>query len=308
MSRQGIGTRARLAVSGPAVLAAFALAGCGPTNVGGSATGNTAGAGATPTASGAPAETKEPQDTMASTEPGRADGALAGASDASRKAGSVKAAYTMETDDGTQSVTIGSGTGAIDFANHRSTAEMTMGGGESGRPNAKTVTVMDGSTAYLQMAVGGEGGHWIKFDLSKLAGPGGGTDLSNYLDLLAGATDSSQVGSDTVRGTATTHYKVTVDPKKLLDQHPELKAFYDSLSELTKKVAPSASAGSDSALAPKPYDVWIDGSGLVARVQSSMKTKSEGGKDATAKVTVEYYDYGMPVQITVPSVDETPTH
>lgn len=271
------------------LLAAVAtLSACGQSAVSGSGSPAGGSGGTAPATGGATPQAKS-------------DAMFSDAAAASLKAGTAKMSSTTEADTGGQTLPVMSGSGAIDFANHRSTMQMNMPSGPDKGAGGKIVYVMDGSIEYMQMGVGGDGpAPWIKVDLSKLTGQQGAVDYSNYLSLMSGVADSSEVGSEDIRGTATTHYKVSVDPKKVLEKNPNLKDFYDSLTKLADKVAPGSAAG---ALDTMPYDLWISKDGLLQRIQSMTKSTSEG-KQVSAKMTIEFFDYGQPVDIKIPSPDE----
>lgn len=249
------------------VAAVLFLAGCGPTTTAGSA-GTETPAGSTGTV-------------------GKPANALGGAGEASRKAGTAKMATTMEATTGGQTETMGTGAGEVDFANSKYKFSQDMNG--SGGMN----TVLLDGVGYLQYNIGGNPGPWAKLDLAALLGKGS-TDMTGYLNLLQGVSESNEVGSDTVRGVATTHYKIVIDPAKTIEKSPEMKQFLESLKKL-------GGSSADTESEPMPYDVWLDDQGLVRRMRSETKVAADGA-EVVAVSTVEYYDYGTPVDITAPTV------
>ena len=145
---------------------------------------------------------------------------------------------------------------------------------------------------------GGKG--WVELDLSKLASAHG-VDLgglaagssamtpSQVLDLLrssgAGVTN---LGSATVAGASTTHYRVLVD-----------------LAELAKAAGiPQTTAGrlgkGPAATTKVPVNVWIGTDGLVHRVQAAY-TLHHNGSSAHAAFTLTLSDYGTSVSISPPA-------
>ncbi|NUT93150.1 MAG: hypothetical protein HOY78_14110, partial [Saccharothrix sp.] len=112
-----------------------------------------------------------------------------GAAEASRKAGTAKFTVVLEADDGTGKVVASSGSGELDFAGKRSKTETKLG------EQATISVIIDGTTGYVRMAAeGAEQAPWLKMDLGAVFGAGG-TDPSNYLTLLDGATDVREVGT-----------------------------------------------------------------------------------------------------------------
>lgn len=144
--------------------------------------------------------------------------------------------------------------------------------------------VVDGTSVYLQVpmlqGLSGATG-WLSLTPGDVGNVGDsfgmGVDMfdpSKALEVLREATaDMQVVGPDVVRGVATTHVRATV-----------------------------------SATAPPGdvVEVWIDGDGLVRRIQ--MRADGLPGADADAGgevVTIDLFDYGKPVEITVPAASET---
>jgi hypothetical protein len=161
--------------------------------------------------------------------------------------------------------------------------------------------VVDGIMYMNLGALGGKDGlssmtggkTWMKLDLTAFgagAGSAGGLGDANpggALDSLRGAGAVEKVGTDTLRGVETTHYRATVDPKKALAEAP---------AELQEK----AKAGLDKLKGPFPVDVWIDGDGQTRKISMDIDTGT-GGKVAT---TLEYYDFGVDVDVSAPPADE----
>jgi hypothetical protein len=139
------------------------------------------------------------------------------------------------------------------------------------------------------------GKHWIELDLSKL-GKSSGLDLGSLLsgsqiqpgDLLAmlkaGGAKIRDLGPATVDGTATTHYRVTIDVAKALQA----------------KGLSSPMLGALAAQLPAiPADVWIGKDGLVHRIHVSIGG-SQGSLPLQLGMTMDVYDYGADVTIAAP--------
>jgi hypothetical protein len=188
------------------------------------------------------------------------------------------------------------GVGAIDGTS----SELTLGGLPSGTSMKEISVAQDGHYAlYLQLGVlasrlpGGK--HWIQLDLSKL-GKSAGLDLGKLLsgsqlqpsDLLSMlATEGAEirrVGPATVDGTATTHYRVTIDTAKALQARG-----------LTSPLL----VGVVAQMPNVPEDVWIGKDGLVRRVRVSFGL-TQSGQPVRFGMTMDLYDYGTHVTIAAP--------
>jgi hypothetical protein len=127
---------------------------------------------------------------------------------------------------------------------------------------------------------------WIRLD-RKLATDSTanvqGDDILAYLD---GVSDGVEVvGTDTVDGVPTTHYRATIDANKIgahagLSPAQILQAKQQGLNNM-------------------PVDAWLDGNGLPSRVITEMRFSSTG-KTVTLRTQADYTDYGAAVDIKVP--------
>jgi len=140
------------------------------------------------------------------------------------------------------------------------------------------------------------GKQWIELDLSKL-GKSAGLDLSKLMsgaqfqpgDLLSMAKSEGarvhRVGPATIDGTATTHYRVSIDPAKALEASglasPSLATAAGQMKTVTE-------------------NVWIGKDGLLRRIQSSYA--ADKGRFALA---MDLYDYGAHVTIAAPPSSAT---
>ena len=136
------------------------------------------------------------------------------------------------------------------------------------------------------------GRSWIKLDVSKL-GKSAGVDLDKLMsgsqlqptDLLsalkADGAKVHELGSATIDGTATTHYRVTINMAKALES-----------KGLTSPLLRSAATQMKSI----DENVWIGNDGLVRRV-AFVYGMPQGG---SAQMTMDLYDYGAHVDIATP--------
>lgn len=171
--------------------------------------------------------------------------------------------------------------------------------------------VVVGSDVYLNLGpiadLLGTDVRWVSMTLPDLEdGAGGGVtapDPQAPLDLLAGlGEDVTEVGREDVRGTETTHYRGVVRVEDAFEAIPEEER--GQLEEALATLVP------DLVLPDVPVDVWVDDEGLLRKVSLTVDASGFGLPDITpvtgsATVTVEYFDIGAPVDIEVPSEDET---
>ncbi|MEX0990942.1 MAG: hypothetical protein WD004_01540 [Actinomycetota bacterium] len=181
--------------------------------------------------------------------------------------------------------------------------------------------IQDGDVTYMKSAMfsgflGGDASKpWVKMDMSEL-GPeygdvsslgGGSNNPADMFAALQGVTDDLQdMGTETIDGVETTHYAGTVDLQKAMEQVPESER-----AELEQSYA-----GLEAQLGgfTMPFDVWVDGDGLVRRVAFTFDLSNLGGELAATPVpgmqdlkmvmTMDLYDYGVPVDIQIPPADQ----
>lgn len=167
------------------------------------------------------------------------------------------------------------GNGAVDFQAQKAQAHIELLGVELDG-------IVDGATVYANSdllgddswyrlsgpdaespSAAGVSGIWAKF-----------VDPSELFAMLQEAAGSmTVVGSDKVAGVDTTHY--------------------------TGNIAVPGEQGSAGARSTSiPVDVWVDGEGRVARVQSTLASGTD--IPISGKVTVDFHDYGKAVTINPP--------
>jgi hypothetical protein len=144
---------------------------------------------------------------------------------------------------------------------------------------------------------------WVKLNMARAMGAGGlssmptATDPTQFVDYLrAVSASTTKVGTDTVRGVQTTHYRAVVD----LDRYPQLvppaqrPAVASSLKNL------KAALGGHT----MPLDVWIDGSHLVRRVGIHFGECVSGAR-FQFNMNVDLFDYGTEPRVTIPPANQT---
>jgi hypothetical protein len=184
------------------------------------------------------------------------------------------------------------GTGVIDGTN----SEFNFTLGSLGSMQEIMLKQNGDYVLYLQMpqlsAQLPAGKHWVQLDVSKI-GNAAGLDLSKLMsgsqfqpsDVLSmlkgeGATVRN-LGSATVDGTATTHYRVTIDTMKALQ---------------AKGLTSPLLAGAASTLpAHIPANVWVGKDGLVRQVKLDL-----AAAQGRVAMTMNLSDYGTDVPVAAP--------
>jgi hypothetical protein len=103
------------------------------------------------------------------------------------------------------------------------------------------------------------------------------------------------VGSETVRGVATTHYHAVIDLNRYPSVvAPSLRAAAARAAALLERVTGQSTLAAD---------VWVDRSGLVRRLALDLSVcSSVGTVDAT--LSMDIYDFGRQPTVTVPPASE----
>jgi hypothetical protein len=183
------------------------------------------------------------------------------------------------------------GNGAIDMKHQR--MRMAMSLPLPGLGSTKADGLYDGKAIYMRMpGVLRQiplGKSWLKLDLGRLAHTGPTqANPADFLQALKAVGTSKRIGTATVAGVATTHYRTTIDPGKALDRIPSGQG-----SGLLKQMLGRAR------ISAIPVDVWLDGSGRVRR--ESMKFSAAG---TSMDMTVTFTRFGVPVDTTPPPADQ----
>lgn len=171
-------------------------------------------------------------------------------------------------------------------------------------PGAGAVTareVFTGDTIYLNLGSlsagrlpGGK--HWMSINLKKSIGLDlsklGGTDPRQFLDYLQGADHSQKVGTETIDGRRTTHYRATVD----------LGASARNLPAPARKALDSLSK--DAKLKALPIDAWVDDQGLLRREHVSYRVEAGPAGPIATDVTVDLLDFGAKATAKAPPASD----
>ncbi len=163
-----------------------------------------------------------------------------------------------------------------------------------------------GETAYMRFGLFsmfiGEDVTWIELpadEAGSAAGSFSGVSPANPADFLSALEEADanvvEVGADSVRGVATTHYLVTFDMEKLLEQAtPEERAELEAQGPLP--------------IDQLPMDIWIGDDGLIYRyvmnIDGAAVDAAPGEGFESMVMTFEIYDYGASIDIEAPPADE----
>ncbi len=213
--------------------------------------------------------------------------------------------------------------GALDNTNHRMDIRLDMskfatglgaGAAALGSPSdwvgEEVGDFADGrAIVYMKLPVltrllpGGK--PWIKMDLNAV-GKRAGIDISQFTQfandptqmvdwLRAASGDVTTVGTETIDGVATTHYRATVD----IDKYPDLVPA-ENRDAMRKAVDALKKAAHVSSF---PMHVWVGKDGLVRQVRTAL-TETIQGETVNVVTSERFYDFGTPVEITLPPDDQ----
>lgn len=173
----------------------------------------------------------------------------------------------------------------------------------------KIEVVQDGEAGYVRFPAFDdqlpEGKSWIRSDGESV---GTGFDFDQFeqfaqsdprdlLDALQGVSSEVEVvGTETLRGVSTTHYRAVVDPQQLAAAPAEGQEAKESLvDELT----------SQTGIGEIPLEVWVDDSGLVRKLSLAVSPEDRStGQSGDVSLAFEMWDYDEPVEIELPPASQ----
>lgn len=245
--------------------------------------------------------------------------ALRAAPDAAAEAGSGRFEMRMsfDTPDGAFEVTAsGAYSGdqmSMEMDLGSALAELAAATGETVPPGLDEPmrVVVDGTSSYIRFpmldALTGTSG-WLSVTpedmgmASSTFGLGATTDdPAQLLETLRGVADEvTPTGDEEIRGVATTGYRATVDLDRALQAMPADQR--EAMAPMLEQI--------DGSLGEMPVDVWIDADGLARRLRMDMggllaKAMGPAGGGGRASVTIDFFDYGEAIEVTVPDASET---
>jgi hypothetical protein len=196
-------------------------------------------------------------------------------------------------------------TGQIDSAQNAVKLDLSMNMPGQGSMKLKEIVV--GKTIYMSGIPGMPKNQWVKLSLDELGGLGGGqatnlgagSDPTDQLKLLTQVSDDvKEAGKETVNGVETTKYTGTIDLEKAA------AAGGVSAKDLTELREQYTKLG----LKEIPFELYVDGDNLPARIKMSMNGKvTSGGKTETMAMssTMDFTDWGSVVKIAAPKKSVT---
>jgi hypothetical protein len=237
---------------------------------------------------------------------------------ATKDAGTAKVSVTAKSTSGplASGITVD---GGFDFDSRR--ASMQVDTSKFGLPGGKIEAIADyssGLVMYMKFPteVATELGNkpWVKMDvgaLLKQAGlnvdlgaltQGQSADPTSGLGLLRGADNVVVVGTEVVRGTETTHYRLDVNLDKAVAEAP---------SDVRDALAKFVNIYTVHTL---PVEAWLDAEGRVRRYQQTIDPAtirlpagvSSRDNPFTGPITTTYemYDFGSDVNVKIPPPDQ----
>ncbi|HWL90237.1 MAG TPA: hypothetical protein VNP90_02625 [Actinomycetota bacterium] len=199
--------------------------------------------------------------------------------------------------------------GEADVDNEAKRIDMTM---DMGMLGGEMQILMDGGVVYMRSpAFQDVGTAWVSLDPSKMdpataaqfGGFGTGTtDPSTYIGLFAGVFDVKASGEEELDGVPTTHYVGTIDLKKVLAGFTDVVG--DDVDAAAKEQLEMVveQFGSLGIAEKIPFEIWIDEEGLPRRQRITMDFGRlvPGAEEARMEMTVDFSDFGKPVDIEIP--------
>jgi hypothetical protein len=231
---------------------------------------------------------------------------LAQASTATLEQSSSKVAVSVSLDSSEQGFGGYRAEGAFDYA--RSRGHMTVDLGQlpvaAGTDSGTVEVIFDQQIVYMKLPGLQKSAQiakpWVKIDVEQLQRQSGAAgqfdafgqaDPSQYLQFVQGAGKVSEVGSATVRGVETTHYKAIADLDEAVKEAPP--SMRESLTQAIDAL------GSKSV----PVNAWIDSDGLLRRVGYNFEGSEQTG-GLSSSITVDLYDFGTKVEVRLPPTDQ----
>ena len=233
---------------------------------------------------------------------------LAQASTATLEQSSSKVAVSVSLDssDGEEGFGGYRAEGAFDYAGSR--GHMTVDLGQlpvaAGTDSGNVEVIFDQQIVYMKLPGLQKSAQiakpWVKIDVEELQRQSGvagqfdafgQADPSQYLQFLQGAGKVSELGSASVRGVETTHYKTIADLDEAVKEAPP-----STRESLTQAID---ALGSKSV----PVNAWIDSDGLLRRVGYSFEGSEQTG-GLSSSITVDLYDFGTEVEVRPPPTDQ----
>ena len=232
-------------------------------------------------------------------------------------AGSSRIEFEVEFRGGGESFTV-AGEGVFDYEQQRGRTTFDVGelaAATGGSDAGRLELVFDGLVYYMRFPSGVlanvANGRWLKVDLREAADEAG-ADLgaleqldqspTELLQFLQGASDDvDEVGTETVRGVETTHYRADVDLERAAEITAERAGLSDELREQLRREIERTRE--QTGLSTLPVDAWLDDEGRLRRMKMDVEL-DVAGRPAGMLTTMELFDFGVEVDVRPPPADE----
>jgi hypothetical protein len=223
---------------------------------------------------------------------------LAAAGTATEESGTARIASDQVTSAQSQEFTTTvEGIVDLESGDSESTLELVLPGQEP--QSAQLIT--DGATGYIEASAfpgAPTDAQWISIDFESVGAQMGinveafRQNGAGQLAYLSEVAEVEEMGTETVRDVETTHYRFTADIAALAESGPEeLRSSYEQLVEIT---------GAEEV----PTEVWIDGDDRVRRIVTEVEIEQQG-QQFTQQSTVEYYEFGVELDVQPPPEEDT---
>ncbi|MPZ90230.1 MAG: hypothetical protein GEU68_01125 [Actinobacteria bacterium] len=223
---------------------------------------------------------------------------LAAAGTATEESGTARIASDQVTSAQSQEFTTTvEGIVDLESGDSESTLELVLPGQEP--QSAELIT--DGATGYIEASAfpgAPTDSRWISIDFESVGAQMGinveafRQNGAGQLAYLSEVAEVEEVGTETIRDVETTHYRFTADIAALAESGPEeLRSSYEQLVEIT---------GAEEV----PTEVWIDGDDRVRRIVTEVEIEQQG-QQFTQQSTVEYYEFGVELDVQPPPEEDT---
>ena len=218
--------------------------------------------------------------------------AVRAAADSTSSAGSSRIELVSDTKAAGQSFTI-TVRGVYDYAARTGALTTELPAAAGGGAIEQRIL---GDTLYMKLPQ--EPDVFYQLDTAALAGSSfaNTSDPSASFQALKGVSeDVREVGTQDVRGTATTHYTGTYDVRAAIEQAQ------GAVRQLLEKTLGSAD------LSSVPFDVYLDDQQRVRKFEQTLElpaSEQTGGQPVTSRTVMELFDFGTPVEVTAPPADQ----
>ena len=246
--------------------------------------------------------------------PATPQAAVVQAADNTTEAGSSRAFFELTMTGLAPEPLTMSGEGIFDSSERkgRMTMDLSQLAEGTGQELGEVEMITDGFVVYMRFpflqALQPDLKPWVKFDIREL-GKEQGFDLGQLSQLnqndpsqalqylRAASEDVEEVGKEEVRGVETTHYRMAIDLRKVVERAPEeqrdqLRATIEQLIEA-------------SGIETLPTEVWIDDDGLARRVRFAYEGMHFApGQTGAMTMTMELFDFGVEVDVQPPPPED----